>query len=190
MSDEFAELERELSGNVIKRGFHDLEDLVIEIEQGNSDFILTRQERIFTPKMKKISLAVFIILIPLYGIGLIFLLLGLLTGRWRTLNENTTHIHSRAYVKKHNLIVDYKMKNDIVQKTKSAIIESHSYILRTDASKRDNPFILYRLINPNTKPFTLLNDDWDDFESVEKTMRDFSTITNLEIENSYLGRQI
>ena len=186
--DEFADLEKELNEDI--RSFN-LEELIIEIEQGNSDFVLTRHERIFTPKMKKISLAVHIVLIPFFGLGLILLLIGLLpSGRYRTLNENTTHIHSTAFVKKHNLIVDYKMKNGIVQKTKSAIIESHSYILRTDASKRDNPFILYRLINPNTKPFTLLNDDWDDFESVEKTMRDFSTITNLEIENSYLGRQI
>ena len=182
--DEFAELERELSGNVIKRGFHDLEDLVIEIEQGNSDFVLTRQERVFTPKMKKISLAVHIVLIPFFGLGLILLLIGLLpSGRYRTLNENTTHIHSTAFVKKHNLIVDYKMKNGIVQKTKSAIIESHSYISRIHSTAGDGGgFLVYDLINPNQRPFKLINDDWEDFQSVENTMREFVRITNLEIK--------
>ena len=186
MSDEFAELERELSGNVIKRGFHDLEDVVIEIEQGNSDFVLTRRERVFTSKMKKSSLAVFIILIPLYGIGLIFLLLGLLTGRWRTLNENTTHIHSRAYVKKHNLIVDYKMKNDIVQKTKSVIIESHSYISKSSNEhlrSNERPRCSYYLKNlSGVSMFLLLYDDMGNFESVENTMREFAKIANLEIK--------
>ena len=183
MSDEFADLERELSGNVIKRGFHDLEDLVIEIEQGNSDFVLTRQERIFTPKMKKISLAVHIVLIPFFGLGLILLLIGLLpSGRYRTLNENTTHIHSTAFVKKHNLIVDYKMKNGIVQKTKSAIIESHSYISRTHRIRDNGAVLVYYLINPNQRPFNLINDYWEDFQSVENTMREFVRITNLEIK--------
>ena len=182
--DEFADLERELSGNVIKRGFHDLEDLVIEIEQGNSDFVLTRQERVFTPKMKKISLAVHIVLIPFFGLGLILLLIGLLpSGRYRTLNENTTHIHSTAFVKKHNLIVDYKMKNGIVQKTKSAIIESHSYISRIHSTAGDGGgFLVYNLINPNQRPFKLIIDDWQDFQSVENTMREFVRITNLEIK--------
>ena len=160
-----------------------LELMIQEIEQGNSDFVLTRQERVFTPKMKKISLAVHIVLIPFFGLGLILLLIGLLpSGRYRTLNENTTHIHSTAFVKKHNLIVDYKMKNGIVQKTKSARIESHSYISRRHIKRDNGGFLVYNLINPNQRPFKLINDDWEDFQSVENTMREFVRITNLEIK--------
>lgn len=159
-----------------------LEMIIQEIEQGNSDFVLTRQERIFTPKMKKISLAISIVFIPFFGLGLIFLFMGLLpSGRYRTLNENTTYIHSRAYVKKHNLIVDYKMKNGIVQKAKSAIIESHSYLSRIH-NQTDNGFLVYYLINPNQRRFKLINDDLDDFQSVEKTMHEFVKITNLDIK--------
>ena len=32
-----------------------LEELIQEIEQGNSDFVLTRQETVITPKKKKIG---------------------------------------------------------------------------------------------------------------------------------------
>ena len=160
-----------------------LEMIIQEIEQGNSDFVLTRQERIFTPKIKKISLAISIVFIPFFGLGLIFLFMGLLpSGRYRTLNENTTYIHSRAYVKKHNLIVDYKMKNGIVQKAKSAIIESHSYISRTHNKTDNGGFLVYHLITPNQRSFKLINDDWDDFQSVEKTIREFVKITKLEIK--------
>ena len=160
-----------------------LELMIQEIEQGNSDFVFTRQERVFSPKMKKISLAVHIVLIPFFGLGLILLLIGLLpSGRYRTLNENTTHIHSTAFVKKHNLIVDYKMKNGIVQKTKSARIESHSYISRRQIKRDNGRFLFYNLINPNQRPFKLINDDWEDFQSVENTMREFVRITNLEIK--------
>ena len=160
-----------------------LEELVQEIEQGNSDFVLTRQETVITPKEKKIGLAIHIALIPVFGIGLILLFLSLVSpDGFRTINENTTHIHSRAYVKKHNLIVDYKMKNGIVQKTKSAIIESHSYISRTHNKTDNGGFLVYYLINPNQRPFKLINDDWDDFQSVEKTMREFVKITKLEIK--------
>ena len=92
-----------------------LEELVQEIEQGNSDFVLTRQEKVITPKEKKIGLAIHIALIPVFGIGLILLFFSLVSpDGFRTINENTTHSHSRAYVKKHNLIVDYKMKNGIM----------------------------------------------------------------------------
>ena len=56
-----------------------LEELVQEIEQGNSDFVLTRQEKVITPKEKKIGVVMHIALIPVFGIGLFLLFLNLVS---------------------------------------------------------------------------------------------------------------
>ena len=53
--DEFADLEKELSGNGFRRGFHQLEDFVFEIEErrSQSNTIFWREEIDLSPKIKR-----------------------------------------------------------------------------------------------------------------------------------------
>ena len=105
MSDEFADLEKELNEDI--RSFN-LEELIIEIEENESGsfFIFHRQVVSGGPMKKILSLLFAILLIPVFGLGIYLI--------WDTMNrgpinEHTTTIVSKVYSKKHHSIIDYRL---------------------------------------------------------------------------------
>ena len=105
MSDEFADLEKELNEDI--RSFN-LEELIIEIEENESgSFFIFQRQVVSGGPIRKILVLLFAIpLIPVFGLGIYLI--------WNTLsmgpiNEHTTTIVSKVYSKKHHSIIDYRL---------------------------------------------------------------------------------
>ena len=105
MSDEFADLEKELNEDI--RSFN-LEELIIEIEENEADsiFIIQRQVMSGHPIRKTLALLFAIPLIPVFGLG-IYLIWNILS--MGPINEHTTRIDSKVYSKKHHSIINYRL---------------------------------------------------------------------------------
>jgi len=105
MSDEFADLEKELNEDI--RSFN-LEELIIEIEEHEADSIFIIQRQVAEGRvLRKILAFLFAIpLIPVFGLG-IYLIWNIMS--MGPINEHTKRVDSKVYSKKHHSIIDYRL---------------------------------------------------------------------------------
>jgi len=105
MSDEFADLEKELNEDI--RSFN-LEELIIEIEEHEADSIFIIQRQVAEGRvLRKILGFLFAIpLIPVFGLG-IYLIWNIMS--MGPINEHTKRVDSKVYSKKHHSIIDYRL---------------------------------------------------------------------------------
>jgi len=118
--DEFEELENELNQLTI-------EELIIEIEEGNSDssFVLQRQVWSGGPMRKIIGLLFAIPLIPVLGLGIYLIWNIFRTG---PINEHTIRIDSKVYSKQMHSIIDYRLLNHKIARSKISPIGNNAFI--------------------------------------------------------------
>ena len=185
--DEFADLENELSTNDIKRGFHQLEDSVIEIEKRNSksNTIFWREEIELNPKEKINRLIFGVIFTPLLGLGLLLIWSVIRLG---SIDEHTSIIRGRGYHKKLHSIVNYEIQNGCVHSAKASKINENAYILKSRIHTNDGSRWDFKIINGKFSNIAL-GDGLRRIESggVKDTdlVSDFARKTKLEIKEYF-----
>ena len=122
--DEFAHLELELdidSRTVV------LEELVLEIEGSiiEADIFFKREVRNFTSQHKYNLLVLGIVSLPLFGLGIFFIVMSLSNG---PINEDTVVVKATAYVKEHRLLTEYELHNSTVKSAKMFPLFDASYL--------------------------------------------------------------
>ena len=186
--DEFAELEKDLSDNGFRRGFHPLEDVVIEIEEKNSksNTIFWREEIDLNPKHKRNRLIFGVLSTPLMGLGLLLIWSVIRLG---SIDENTSIIRGRGYHKKLHSIVNYEIQNGRVHSAKASKINENAYIRKSKQhSDADGWRWDFEIINGKFSNIPL-GDGLRRIESgdVKDThfVSDFAKRTKLEIKEYY-----
>ena len=130
LMDEFADLEKELLGNGFKKGFHQLEDFVFEIEErpSQSNTIFWRDEIDLSPKHKRYRLIFGVLFTPLMGLGLLLIWSVIRLG---PIDEQTSIIRGRGYHQKLHSIVNYEIQNGRVHSAKASKINENAYIRKS-----------------------------------------------------------
>jgi len=180
--DEFADLEKELLGNGFKKGFHQLEDFVFEIEErpSQSNTIFWREEIDLSPKIKRNRLILGGLLTPLMGLGLLLIWSVLRLG---SIDEQTSIIRGRGYHKKLHSIVNYEIQNGRVHSAKASKINENAYIRKSKRySKGDGRRWDFEIINGKWNKINLLSIDDEDDASRDHIVPNFAKRMKLEIK--------
>lgn len=184
--DEFADLEKELSGNGFRRGFHQLEDFVFEIEErrSQSNTIFWREEIDLSPIIKRNRLILGGLLTPLMGLGLLLIWSVLRLG---SIDEQTSIIRGRGYHMKLHSIVKYEIQNGQVHSAKANKITHSASIQKSKiyyGSSGDWRWD-FEIINGKRNKINLLSIDDEDDDSRDHIIPDFAKRMNLEIKEYF-----
>lgn len=184
--DEFADLEKELSGNGFRRGFHQLEDFVFEIEErrSQSNTIFWREEIDLSPKDKRYRLIFGVLFTPLMGLGLLLIWSVLRLG---SIDEQTSIIRGRGYHMKLHSIVKYEIQNGQVHSAKANKITQSAYIQKSKiyyGSSGDWRWD-FEIINRKRNKINLLSIDGEDDDSRDHIVPEFAKRMNLEIKEYF-----
>ena len=184
--DEFADLEKELSGNGFRRGFHQLEDFVFEIEErrSQSNTIFWREEIDLSPKDKRYRLIFGVLFTPLMGLGLLLIWSVLRLG---SIDEQTSIIRGRGYHMKLHSIVKYEIQNGQVHSAKANKITQSASIQKSKiyyGSSGDWRWD-FEIINGKRNKINLLSIDDEDDDSRDHIIPDFAKRMNLEIKEYF-----
>ena len=185
--DEFAELEKDLSDNGFRRGFHPLEDSVFEIEERNpkTNTIFWREEIDLTPMEKRNRLIFGVLFTPLIGLGLLLIWSVIRLG---SIDEQTSIIRGRGYHKKLHSIINYEIQNGRVHSAKASKINENAYIRKSKQHSNDGWRWDFEIINGKFSNISL-GDGLHSIESrgVKDTdlVSDFAKRTKLEIKEYF-----
>ena len=184
--DEFADLEKELSENGFRRGFHQLEDSVFEIEErrSKSNTIFWREEIDLSPKIKLNRLIFGVLLTPLMGLGLLLIWSVLRLG---SIDEQTSIIRGRGYHMKLHSVVKYEIQNGQVHSAKAIKITPIAYIQKSKnyyGSSGDWRWD-FEIINGKWNKINLLSIDDEDDASRDHIVPNFAKRMNLEIKEYF-----
>ena len=184
--DEFADLEKELSGNGFRRGFHQLEDFVFEIEErrSQSNTIFWREEIDLSPKDKRYRLIFGVLFTPLMGLGLLLIWSVLRLG---SIDEQTSIIRGRGYHMKLHSIVKYEIQNGQVHSAKANKITQSASIQKSKiyyGSSGDWRWD-FEIINGKRNKINLLSIDGEDDDSRDHIVPDFAKRMNMEIKEYF-----
>ena len=184
--DEFADLEKELSENGFRRGFHQLEDSVFEIEErrSKSNTIFWREEIDLSPKVKRNRLIFGVLFTPLMGLGLLIIWSVIRLG---SIDEQTSIIRGRGYHVKLHSIVNYEIQNGQVHSAKAIKINQSAYIQKSKnyyGSSGDWRWD-FEIINGKWNKINLLSIDEEDDASRDHIVPNFAKRMNLEIKEYF-----